>query len=165
MSSSERDPGVPQGQEVLEGGTTNRGQVVRIGDTVRRPWRLRFGETMRHLDEAGLRAFGLVALLGFLIGLILAFQSSVSLRRFGAEYYIPNLVGISLLRELGPLMAAVVLAGRTGSAFAAPRRRWTISCPEASAVDGSRRWSPRGKPSPSSRLSRPSGPTAAPSPT
>ena len=74
---------------------------------------------MRHLDEAGLRAFGLTVLLGFLIGLILAFQSSVSLRRFGAEYYIPNLVGISLLRELGPLMAAVVLAGRTGSAFAA----------------------------------------------
>ena len=74
---------------------------------------------LRHLDEAGLRAFGLTMLLGFLIGLILAFQSSVSLRRFGAEYYIPNLVGISLLRELGPLMAAVVLAGRTGSAFAA----------------------------------------------
>ena len=93
--------------------------VVAGAGAVRRPWRLRFGELMRHLDEAGLGAFGLVVLLGFLIGLILAFQSSVSLRRFGAEYYIPNLVGISLLRELGPLMAAVVLAGRTGSAFAA----------------------------------------------
>jgi phospholipid/cholesterol/gamma-HCH transport system permease protein len=101
-------------------------QVAFLGEALvagagvaRRPWRLRFGEVMRHLDEAGLRAFGLTVLLGFLIGLILAFQSSVSLRRFGAEYYIPNLVGISLLRELGPLMAAVVLAGRTGSAFAA----------------------------------------------
>ncbi|MBD0272422.1 MAG: ABC transporter permease, partial [Acetobacteraceae bacterium] len=101
-------------------------QVAFLGEALvagagvaRRPWRLRFGEVMRHLDEAGLRAFGLTILLGFLIGLILAFQSSVSLRRFGAEYYIPNLVGISLLRELGPLMAAVILAGRTGSAFAA----------------------------------------------
>jgi phospholipid/cholesterol/gamma-HCH transport system permease protein len=54
-----------------------------------------------------------------LIGVILAFQSSIPMRRFGAEIFIPNLVGISLLRELGPLMAAVILAGRTGSAFAA----------------------------------------------
>ena len=101
-------------------------QVAFLGEALvagagvaRRPWRLRLGEVMRHLDEAGLRAFGLTVLLGFLIGLILAFQSSTALRRFAAEYYIPNLVGISLLRELGPLMAAVILAGRTGSAFAA----------------------------------------------
>jgi len=84
-----------------------------------RPWRLRFAETLRHLDEAGLRAFGLTALLGVLLGLILAFQSSIPMRRFGAEIFIPNLVGISLLRELGPLMAAIILSGRTGSAFAA----------------------------------------------
>jgi len=101
-------------------------QVAFLGETLVaasglavRPWRLRFDELMRHLDEAGLRAFGLTVLLGLLIGLILAFQSSVALRRFGGAYYIPNLVGISLLRELGPLMAAVILAGRTGSAFAA----------------------------------------------
>lgn len=58
-------------------------------------------------------------LLGVLLGLILAFQSSIPMRQFGAEVFIPNLVGISLLRELGPLMAAVILAGRTGSAYAA----------------------------------------------
>ncbi len=114
------------GRATLRRGEGALDQVAFLGEAlvagagaVRRPWRVRFGEVMRHLDEAGLRAFGLTALLGFLIGLILAFQSSVSLRRFGAEYYIPNLVGISLLRELGPLMAAVILAGRTGSAFAA----------------------------------------------
>ncbi len=114
------------GRDTLRRGDGLLDQVAFLGEAlvagagaVRRPWRLRFGEALRHLDEAGLRAFGLTALLGSLIGLILAFQSSVSLRRFGAEYYIPNLVGISLLRELGPLMAAVVLAGRTGSAFAA----------------------------------------------
>ena len=58
-------------------------------------------------------------LLGYLMGLILAFQSAIPLRRFGADIFVVNLVGLSLLRELGPLLAAVILAGRTGSAFAA----------------------------------------------
>lgn len=80
---------------------------------------LRPAELMRHLDEAGLRAFPLAILLGTLIGVILAFQSSIPLKRFGAEIFVPNLVGISLLRELGPLMAAIIMSGRTGSAYAA----------------------------------------------
>jgi phospholipid/cholesterol/gamma-HCH transport system permease protein len=92
--------------------------VVAAGTAVR-PWRLRLGEMVRHLDEAGTRAFPLTLLLGFLLGVILAFQSAIPLRRFGAEIFVPNLVGISLLRELGPLMAGVILAGRTGSAYAA----------------------------------------------
>ncbi len=70
-------------------------------------------------DGAGVKAIPLIVLLGFLMGLILAFQSSIPLKRFGAEIYVVNLVTISLFRELGPLLAAVVLAGRTGSAFAA----------------------------------------------
>jgi phospholipid/cholesterol/gamma-HCH transport system permease protein len=114
------------GQATIERGQGMLAQVAFLGEalvaglgTIRRPWRLRLSEVLRHLDEAGLRAFGLTILLGFLIGLILAFQSSIPMRRFGAEIFIPNLVGISLLRELGPLMAAVVLAGRTGSAYAA----------------------------------------------
>lgn len=84
-----------------------------------RPWRIRGGELMRHLHEVGMLAFPLTMLLGVLIGVILAFQSSIPLRRFGAEVFVPNLVGISLLRELGPLMAAVILSGRTASAYAA----------------------------------------------
>lgn len=84
-----------------------------------RPWRLRWAEVLRHLDEAGTRAFPLCILLGTLIGVILAFQSSVPMRQFGAEIFIPQLVGISLTRELGPLLAAVILSGRTGSAYAA----------------------------------------------
>lgn len=87
--------------------------------TLIRPWRLRGRELLRHLDEAGTRAFGLAILLGALLGIILAFQSAIPLRQFGAEIFVPSLVGISLLRELGPLMAGVVLAGRTGSAYAA----------------------------------------------
>jgi phospholipid/cholesterol/gamma-HCH transport system permease protein len=84
-----------------------------------RPRMFRGAEFLRHLDEIGLRAFPLTLLLGFLIGMILAYQSSIPLKRFGAEIFVPNLVGISLLRELGPLMAGVILAGRTGSAYAA----------------------------------------------
>ncbi len=92
-----------------------------------RPRLFRGGEFLRHLDEIGLRAFPLTLLLGFLIGLILAYQSSIPLKRFGAEIFVPNLVGISLLRELGPLLAGVVLAGRTGSAFAAELGTMTVN--------------------------------------
>jgi phospholipid/cholesterol/gamma-HCH transport system permease protein len=79
----------------------------------------RIGDFLRTADEAGVRAVPLVLLLGLLIGLILAFQSLAPMQRFGADLYVANLVAISLLRELGPLLASVVLAGRSGSAFAA----------------------------------------------
>jgi phospholipid/cholesterol/gamma-HCH transport system permease protein len=101
--------------------------VVSFLASLRHLRRLRWQEVLRHLDEAGLRAFGLTILLGVLLGLILAFQSSVPMRRFGAESFIPNLVGISLLRELGPLMAAVILSGRTGSAYAAEIGTMTVN--------------------------------------
>jgi phospholipid/cholesterol/gamma-HCH transport system permease protein len=66
-------------------------------------------------------------LLGSLLGVILAFQSAIPLRQFGAEVFVPSLVGISLLRELGPLMAGIVLAGRTGSAYAAELGTMTVN--------------------------------------
>ena len=80
---------------------------------------LRMSDLWRYADQAGVKAIPLVVLLGFLLGLILAFQSAVPMRRFGADLFVANLVSISLLRELGPLLSAVILAGRTGSAFAA----------------------------------------------
>ncbi|MEO9189493.1 MAG: ABC transporter permease [Acetobacteraceae bacterium] len=86
------------------------------------PWRRRMfqgREFLRQADHAGVHALPLVASLGFLMGLILAFQSAVPMRQFGAVLYVANLVSVSLLRELGPLLAAVILAGRTASAFAA----------------------------------------------
>ncbi len=96
------------------------GETMVTGSTLAlRPWRLRMAELLRHLDEAGTRAFPLCILLGTLIGVILAFQSSIPMRQFGAEIFIPQLVGISLTRELGPLLAGIVLAGRTASAYAA----------------------------------------------
>ncbi len=114
------------GQAVMHGGDGIITRLAFLGEIVvstlgvlRVPRRFRFRELLRHLDEAGLGAFGLTVLLGVLLGMILAYQSSAPMRRFGAESFIPNLVGISLLRELGPLMAAVILAGRTGSSYAA----------------------------------------------
>jgi phospholipid/cholesterol/gamma-HCH transport system permease protein len=80
---------------------------------------LRLADLLRYADQAGVRALPLVVLLGYLMGLILAFQSSIPLRRFGADLFVANLVAVSLIRELGPLLASVILAGRTGSAFAA----------------------------------------------
>lgn len=101
--------------------------IVTIGRALVQPRLLRWSDLLRHLDEVGTRAFPLTLLLGFLIGVILAYQSSIPLRRFGAEVFVPNLVGISLLRELGPLLAGVVLAGRTGSAFAAELGTMTVN--------------------------------------
>ena len=95
--------------------------------TLLRPGRLRWREVLRFLDEAGTRAFPLTILLGSLLGVILAFQSAIPLRRFGGEIFVPSLVGISLLRELGPLMAGVILAGRTGSAYAAELGTMTVN--------------------------------------
>ncbi len=122
------------GRLAWNGGGAIAGRVAFLGEAavsalalLRHPRRLRLTELLRHLDEAGLRAFPLCILLGLLLGMILAFQSSVPMRRFGAESFIPNLVGISLLRELGPLMAAVILAGRTGSAFAAEIGTMTVN--------------------------------------
>ena len=80
---------------------------------------LRFRDLLRFLDEAGVRSLPLVIMLGFLIGVILAFQSATEMRQFGAVVYAVSLVSISLTRELGPLMAAIILSGRTASAFAA----------------------------------------------
>ncbi len=76
-------------------------------------------DVIRFTDVAGVQAIPLALLLGFLMGLILAFESSIPLRRLGADIFVVNLVTVSLVRELGPLLAAVALAGRTGSAFAA----------------------------------------------
>jgi phospholipid/cholesterol/gamma-HCH transport system permease protein len=67
----------------------------------------------------GVDALPIVTLISVLLGMILAFQSAVPMRRFGAEIFVADLIGISMVRELGPLMTAILLAGRTGAAFAA----------------------------------------------
>jgi len=93
--------------------------TVGLMQVVRNPRLLRFGDVMLVAERAGIGAVPIVALIGFLLGLILSFQSIIPMRRFGAEIFIADLLGMSLLRELGPLMAAIMLTARSGSAFAA----------------------------------------------
>ncbi len=76
-------------------------------------------EFMRVFEASAADAVPVVALISFLLGLILAFQSAIPLGMFGAEIYVANLIGISIIRELGTLVAAIVMAGRTSSSFAA----------------------------------------------
>ncbi len=83
------------------------------------PRRLRWRDTFAVFETAGVNALAIISVVGFLIGLILAFQSAIPLRQFGAELFVADLVAISLVRELGPLMTAIILAGRSGSGFAA----------------------------------------------
>ena len=80
---------------------------------------LRWKDTLLIAEKSGANAVGITSLLGFLIGVILAFQSAIAMGKFGAEIYVADLVVIVLFRELGPLLTAFVLAARTGSAFAA----------------------------------------------
>jgi phospholipid/cholesterol/gamma-HCH transport system permease protein len=84
-----------------------------------RPWRLRLTSTVRHLEETGLNALPIVGLISLLVGLVLAYQGVDQLRPFGAEIYMVNLVGVASLREMGILLTAIVVAGRSGSAFTA----------------------------------------------
>jgi phospholipid/cholesterol/gamma-HCH transport system permease protein len=83
------------------------------------PRNVRWRDALRVAEAAGVDALPIVALVSFLMGLIMAFQAAVPLRQFGAEIFVANLIGLSMLRELGPLMTAIILAGRSGSAFAA----------------------------------------------
>jgi phospholipid/cholesterol/gamma-HCH transport system permease protein len=87
--------------------------------TLRHPRALRFKDAVLVADRAGIGAVPIVVLVGFLLGLILAFQGAIPMQRFGAEIFVADLLGISMLRELGPLMAAILLTARSGSAFAA----------------------------------------------
>jgi phospholipid/cholesterol/gamma-HCH transport system permease protein len=83
------------------------------------PRRLRWRELWMVAEKAGVNAVPVLSLLGFLIGVILAFQSVVPMQRYGARDVVPAVVAIAVVRELGPLITAVLLAGRSGSAFAA----------------------------------------------
>jgi len=93
--------------------------LANLARALRRPRAVRWGDALRVADAAGVNALPIISLMGFLIGLILAFQSAVPLKQFGAELFVADLVAISVVRELGPLMTAILLAGRSGSAFAA----------------------------------------------
>jgi phospholipid/cholesterol/gamma-HCH transport system permease protein len=87
--------------------------------TLRHPSRLRLTALIAHIEETGFDALPIVGMLSFLIGVVFAFQGAQQLRQFGAEIYTVNLLGIAILRELGVVIAAIIVAGRSGSAFTA----------------------------------------------
>ncbi len=91
------------------------------------PRSVRWRDVWRICERTGADALPIVALISFLLGLILAFQSAVPMKRFGAEIFVADLLGLSVLRELGPLMTAILLAGRSGAAFAAEIGTMTVN--------------------------------------
>jgi phospholipid/cholesterol/gamma-HCH transport system permease protein len=92
---------------------------ARLGRIIRHPGEFRLTALVAHSEDVGLRAVPIVALMAFLIGVVLAFQGSAQLRQFGAEVFVVDLIAISILRELGILLTAIIVAGRTASAFTA----------------------------------------------
>jgi len=93
--------------------------VLAFGQVIRHPRRFRYNSVVHEFESVGVSALGIVGLMSFLIGIVIAQQGAVQLRQFGAEVFTINLVGRITLRELGVLMTAIMVAGRSGSAFAA----------------------------------------------
>jgi phospholipid/cholesterol/gamma-HCH transport system permease protein len=83
------------------------------------PARLRWRQALLVVEQDGVRAMPVLGMLSFLLGVVIAYQSGVQLRVYGGNLYVVDLVTITVLRELGPLMTAIVVAGRSGSAYAA----------------------------------------------
>ena len=83
------------------------------------PRSIRFGAIVKNIEEAGVRAMPIVALTSFLIGVVIAYQGAVQLEKFGANIFIVDMIGLSVTRELAPLITAIVVAGRTGSSYTA----------------------------------------------
>jgi phospholipid/cholesterol/gamma-HCH transport system permease protein len=104
----------------LRYGTRMLGQLLfDILRLLRAPWQGPWRDISGHLYSMGAMALPITALVGFLIGVVLAYLMGMQLKQFGADSFIVNILGISLIRELGPLLAAILVAGRSGSAITA----------------------------------------------
>ena len=95
------------------------GIVASLARTAVHPTRLRLVPLVHHMQQVGLNALPIVGLISFLIGVVLAYQGASQLQKFGAEVFVVDLIAISILREIGILLTAIVIAGRSGSAFTA----------------------------------------------
>jgi phospholipid/cholesterol/gamma-HCH transport system permease protein len=93
--------------------------VVALAYSLAHPRSVRWEDVKFYMKRAGADGLPIVALISLLLGLIMAFMSSLQLKQFGANIYVANLVTIAMVRELGPIMTAIIVAGRSGSAFAA----------------------------------------------
>ena len=93
--------------------------AVALVRAIAQPRRLRPTSVVHHLDRVGWQAIGIILLMTFLVGAIIAQQGIFNFRRFGAQDYVVNLVGILVLREIGVLIVAIMVAGRSGSSYTA----------------------------------------------
>lgn len=93
--------------------------VMQLFFALAMPWRTRWTSVIHHMEETGLNALPIIAFLSFFIGMVLAYLGAIQLQVFGATIYVVELVGISVMREFGVILTAIVLAGRSASAFAA----------------------------------------------
>lgn len=93
--------------------------TIALFHAMRRPASIRWRAVLRILELDGVRALPITGLLIFLVGVVIAYQGAEQLRKFGTNIFIVDLVGISLLREIAPLLVAILIAGRSGSAYAA----------------------------------------------
>ncbi len=93
--------------------------LTALGKLLRGRAQFRWADSFLVIEECGPQALGIVAMINFLVGLILAFVGAIELRRFGASIYVADLVGIASVREMGCIMTGIILCGRTGAAFAA----------------------------------------------
>ena len=114
------------GESIQEFGDSSRQVVIFVGEivaalgrTVRKPTTLDWRSIPSLAERAGMDGVSIVTLLNFLVGFEVAFQSAHELKLFGANVYVADAVGISITRELGPLMTAIIMSGRSGAAFAA----------------------------------------------
>ncbi len=90
-----------------------------VWESARHPERVRWKDVLLSALAVGVESMPILLLVGFLMGLIMSFQSVVTLQRFGGEIFVPNMLGLVMFREMGPLVTAILLAARSGSAFAA----------------------------------------------
>ncbi len=115
-------------------GSATRAILAFTGDLVAGLWRavwrprtVHLGSLPRLIENAGADAVPIVALVNFLVGMVLGLQGAIQLHRFGGDPFLANLVGLSVVRELGPLMTAILVAGRSGAAYAAELGTMTVS--------------------------------------
>lgn len=114
------------GRRVVAGGGEALQLLDFVGDValeslarLARPQRLRWRQVVAEIERAGATALPITGLLAFLMGVVMAYQGGATLAGYGANIFLVDLIGITMARELGPLLAAIIVAGRTGSAYAA----------------------------------------------
>ncbi len=114
------------GRWTWEAAREAREMVAFVGETavaalrlLGRPSRIRWRAILHNVQSAGFEALPITGLLSFLMGVVIAYQGAVQLQRYGANIFVADLVGLAMLRELSPLLTAIIVAGRSGSAYAA----------------------------------------------